>query len=155
MVKETPAGDGPTSDVGAGRLGQTIKRAEQALINRKSRVLKEFGLTVPQYAVLLVLSASEGMSAAQLARECMVTPQTMATVLTNLHRSGHIERSPSALHQKITVNRISECGRALLTRADQAALAVEGALSAEFSTSELQAFESYLERAVATLTAGD
>lgn len=44
----------------------------------------------------------------------------MATVLTNLDRSGLIERSLSPLHQKVTVNSISDEGRALVARADKA-----------------------------------
>ncbi|MFE3460935.1 MarR family winged helix-turn-helix transcriptional regulator [Nocardiopsis aegyptia] len=153
MMERRPAGDpGPEhGSVGADRLGHTIKRAEQALISRKSRVLREFGLTVPQYAVLLLLSVSDGMSAAQLARECMVTPQTMATVLTNLDRSGLIERSLSPLHQKVTVNSISDEGRALVARADKAALHVEGGLAAEFTEAELSTFSDLLERAIAKL----
>ncbi|WP_232832142.1 MarR family winged helix-turn-helix transcriptional regulator [Nocardiopsis sp. FIRDI 009] len=139
--------------MGADRLGRTIKRAEQALISRKSRALREFGLTVPQYAVLLLLSVSEGMSAAQLARECMVTPQTMATVLTNLDRSGLIERSTSPLHQKVKVNRISDEGRALVARADKAALEVEGRLAAEFTEEELGTLNALLERAISALDA--
>jgi DNA-binding MarR family transcriptional regulator len=139
--------------VGADRLGHTIKRAEQALISRKSRALREFELTVPQYAVLLLLSRSDGMSAAQLARECMVTPQTMATVLTNLDRSGLVERSPSPLHQKLTVNTISRKGRGLVARADRAALRVEGRLAAEFTEEELGSLGELLERAIAVLDA--
>lgn len=140
-----------TESVAAGRLGHTIKRAEQALIGRKSKALREFGLTVPQYAVLLLLSVSEGMSAAQLARECMVTPQTMATVLTNLERSGLIERSVSPLHRKVTVNVISGPGRELVERADRAALRVEAALAAAFTQEEAAALDSLLERAIAAL----
>jgi DNA-binding MarR family transcriptional regulator len=112
-----------TETVAAGRLGHTIKRAEQALIARKTEALREFGLTVPQYSVLLLLSVSDGMSAAQLARECMVTPQTMAT----------------------------RAGRAIAKKADKAALRVEGSLSAEFTPEELAHFEEYLERAIALL----
>ncbi len=153
---ERGAAEGPRTEyagVGADRLGRTIKRAEQALISRKSRALREFGLTVPQYAVLLLLSVSEGMSAAQLARECMVTPQTMATVLTNLDRSGLIERSTSPLHQKVKVNRISDEGRALVARADKAALEVEGRLAAEFTEEELGTLNALLERAISALDA--
>jgi DNA-binding MarR family transcriptional regulator len=128
-----------------------IKRAEQALIGRKTHALREFGLTVPQYAVLLLLASSDGMSAAQLARECMVTPQTMATVLANLERDGLIDRHPSALHQKVVVNVATAEGRAVVEKADEAALRVEGALSAAFTPEELRAFEGFLERAIATL----
>lgn len=132
----------------AGRLGHTIKRAEQALIARKTHVLREFDLTVPQYSVLLLLSVSDGMSAAQLARESMVTPQTMATVLANLEKAGLVVREPSELHQKVVVNRITRAGRTVLKKADKAALQVEGALSGQFSAAELARFEEYLERAI-------
>ncbi|MEU6471546.1 MarR family transcriptional regulator [Streptomyces massasporeus] len=140
-----------TETVAAGRLGHTIKRAEQALIARKTEVLREFGLTVPQYSVLLLLSVSDGMSAAQLARECMVTPQTMATVLTNLEKADLVFREPSELHQKVVVNRATRAGRAIAKKADKAALRVEGSLSAEFTSEELAHFEEYLERAIALL----
>ncbi|GAA4974621.1 MarR family winged helix-turn-helix transcriptional regulator [Actinoplanes utahensis] len=138
-----------------GRLGFVIKRAEQALIARKSAALREFGLTVPQYAALLLLAEAgdTGMSAAQLARESLVTPQTMATVLTNLETKALIERGPSPLHQKVVVNRLTAAGAALLTDADDAALRVERHLSAAFTEPELAAFTSLLERAVAALTA--
>ncbi|MBQ0890573.1 DNA-binding MarR family transcriptional regulator [Streptomyces ambofaciens] len=140
-----------TETVAAGRLGHTIKRAEQALIGRKTDVLREFGLTVPQYSVLLLLSVSDGMSAAQLARECMVTPQTMATVLTNLEKAGMVFREPSELHQKVVVNRATRAGRAVAKQADKAALRVEGTLGAEFTPEERARFEEYLERAISVL----
>ena len=38
------------------RLGLVLKRAEQALMAEKSRVLRAFGLTVPQYAALSTLA---------------------------------------------------------------------------------------------------
>ncbi|MFF1687435.1 MULTISPECIES: MarR family winged helix-turn-helix transcriptional regulator [unclassified Streptomyces] len=140
-----------TETVAAGRLGHTIKRAEQALIGRKTDVLREFGLTVPQYSVLLLLSVSDGMSAAQLARECMVTPQTMATVLTNLEKADLVFREPSELHQKVVVNRATRSGRAIAKKADRAALRVEGSLGAEFTPEERARFEEYLERTIAVL----
>lgn len=149
--RETPSSSPSAESVAAGRLGHTLKRAEQALISRKTSVLQEFGLTVPQYAALLLLAASDGMSAAQLARECMVTPQTMATVLGNLERDGRIVRQPSPLHQKVVVNRATAKGRAVLKKADAAALRVESSLAAAFSEDELSRFEEFLERAITTL----
>jgi len=144
MVDRTAA----VAALATGRLGHTIKRAEQALIARKTQVLREFDLTVPQYSVLLLLSVSDGMSAAQLARESMVTPQTMATVLANLEKVGLVVREPSELHQKVVVNRITRAGRNLLKKADKAALQVEGALSGQFTEKELARFEEFLERAI-------
>lgn len=139
--------------VGSDRLGHAIKRAEQALIGRKNRVLRDYGLTVPQYAALLLLSESDGMSAAQLARGALVTPQTMMTVLTNLASKGLVEREPSPLHQKVLVTRLTPAGTTLLASADQAALAVEQALADAFTARELAQFRELLDRATSTLTA--
>lgn len=145
----------PTMSATDGRLGFVIKRAEQALIARKTAALREFGLTVPQYAALLLLAdaGDTGMSAAQLARESLVTPQTMATVLANLEAKALIERGPSPLHQKIVVNRLTAAGTALLTDADAAARHVERQLADAFTEPELAEFTSLLERAIATLAA--
>jgi DNA-binding MarR family transcriptional regulator len=133
------------------RLGHVIKRAEQALIAHKTAVLREFDLTVPQYAALLLLASADGMSAAQLARESMVTPQTMSTVLTNLEAKGLIERQHSSMHHKLVVNRVTPAGQAQLKRADAAALRVEGQLAAVYSDAERAHLTELLERAIAML----
>ncbi len=133
------------------RLGLIIKRAERALIAEKTRVLQEFHLTVPQYAVLLVLLQTPKASAAQLARACLVTPQTMATVLSNLEGNGLIERARSPLHQRVRVAQLTAKGTDLVRRADPAILTVERRLAAAFTADEREAFTEHLERAIATL----
>lgn len=134
------------------RLGLVIKRAEQALIAEKTRALQEFQLTVPQYAVLAVLLRTAQASAAQLARACLVTPQTMATVLSNLEDKGLIERAVSPLHQRVRVTRLTTKGTELVRQADPAVLAVEQRLAAAFTAAERKAFTEHLERAITTLT---
>lgn len=133
------------------RIGLVIKRAEQALIAEKARVLREFHLTVPQYAVMLVLLQTPKPSAAQLARACLVTPQTMATVLSNLEEKGLIERAGSPLHQRVRVAQLTAKGTDLVRRADPAVLAVERRLAAAFTADEREAFAEHLERTIATL----
>lgn len=136
----------------AARLGQSIKRAEQALIARKSAALRPFDLTVPQYAALMVLSYAPGLSGAQLARACMVTPQTMATVLGNLKTKGLVRRDPSSVHKKVLVTELTRTGRAVLSEADAAARAVEDRLSAEFDREDQEQLRSLLERAIKVLS---
>src|SRR5690606_41892628 len=82
----------------AWRPGSAIKQAEQALIAEKTRVLRPFGLTVPQYAALYALSLAPGASGARLARLCSATPQSMTTLLKNLESRGLLERRPSPDH---------------------------------------------------------
>jgi DNA-binding MarR family transcriptional regulator len=117
------------SDAGD-RTGHAIKRAEQALIAAKDAALRPFGLTVPQYAALLLLHAQPGLSGAELARRALVTPQTMSTVLGNLERKGLVERAAHPVHSRIVETRLTAGGGRLLRDADRAALAVEAVLDA-------------------------
>lgn len=136
------------------RLGHVIKRAEQALIARKNGRLRPLGLTVPQYAALLTLTgSSSGLTAALLARECLVTPQTMATVLGNLESKGLIAREHSTLHARIVVAELTRHGRALLKKADAEALSVERRLAEAFKPAELEQLRTLLERAIEALQA--
>jgi DNA-binding MarR family transcriptional regulator len=135
----------------ASRLGHTFKRAEQALISEKTNALRPFDLTVPQYSVLLALSYTPGASGAQLARVCLVTPQTMTTVLSNLETKGFIERKPSSVHQKVLVTELTRAGRAVLKKADAKARAVEDRLGEAFDATERATLVELLERAIKVL----
>ncbi|WP_207401099.1 MarR family winged helix-turn-helix transcriptional regulator [Actinomadura roseirufa] len=133
------------------RLGTHFKRAEQALNAAKSAAVKPSGLTVPQYAALLHLSAHPGISAAALARACSVTPPTMNTVLKNLQEHGLIERTAHEWHRNILETRITAEGEAALERADVRAVLVERGLAAEFTDAERDTLVALLARAAAYL----
>ncbi|HXH79416.1 MarR family transcriptional regulator [Nocardioides sp.] len=130
------------------RIGHVIKRAEQTLISGKTSALRATGLSVPQYAALLVLAEHPGISGAKLARYCMVTPQTMATMLAGLESKALIERQRSEDHGQVLVARLTRAGQALLRRADDRAVALERHLAAEFDPEERQTLMDLLERAI-------
>ncbi len=118
------------------RVGLHVKRAEQELMAAKSAVLRPLGLTVPQYSALLLLAQNAGMSAAALARACLVTPQTMATVLANLETKSLIERQAHPWHRNVIELKLTDKGQQLLGRADASASAIERDIAAQFSTAE-------------------
>ena len=130
------------------RIGHVIKRAEQALISTKDHALRATGLTVPQYAALLAIAEGRGLSAAETARRCMVTPQTMSITLRNLENKRLVVRSPSPDHAKVRVTKLSAAGRRLLSRADRFASGVEGHLADGFSHAEREQLFGLLERAI-------
>ncbi len=134
------------------RLGMHIKRAEQALMAEKTRVLRPFGLTVPQYAALYTLSLAPGSSGAALARACAVTPQSMASLLAGLETKALIERTPSPDHAQVLVTRLTPEGAGLLREADEAAREAEARLSGAFSADEERTLRELLARATAALT---
>ncbi|MEC3977379.1 MarR family winged helix-turn-helix transcriptional regulator [Amycolatopsis sp. H20-H5] len=135
------------------RLGTFLKSAEQALMAEKNRVLRPFGLSVPQYAVLHALSVAP-LSGAQLARVCCVTPQSMASLLSTMESKKLVERSPSDVHAQVLVAKLTRTGHATFRKADAAALAVEARLSAAFSPDEDRSLRALLRHAVTTLSTG-
>jgi DNA-binding MarR family transcriptional regulator len=136
------------------RLGMLIKRAEQALISAKTKALRPLGLTVPQYAALLMLHERPGVSGAELARLCAVTPQTMNTIVTNLEEKRLLERRSHPIHSHVLETTLTSRGRDVLERADRAALAVEKRLADAFHADERKAFKELLSRSVDALVDG-
>jgi DNA-binding MarR family transcriptional regulator len=134
------------------RIGHQIKRAEQELIAIKNAVLRPVGLNVPQYTVLLVLAEEPGLSGAALARRCLVTPQTMSTVLNTLEIKGMVSRQNHPVHTHIQEARLTRKGRTALTKADEAAVEVERELAKEFTAEERVLLRQLLGRCTNQLT---
>ncbi len=128
------------------RVGYHVKRVEQELMALKHASLKPSGLTVPQYTALAILSQHPGASAAALARLSLVTPQTMATTLTNLEAKGLIARTPDPYHLNARHVELTGAGIAALDTADQAAVAIERRLGAAFSDDERKMLIALLAR---------
>jgi DNA-binding MarR family transcriptional regulator len=136
------------------RLGLHIKRVEQELMAAKHAALRPLGLTVPQYVALYTLDDQPGLSAAALARACLVTPQTIATVLANLEAKGLITRQPHPWHRKVVEVRLTQDGRGLLAEADAKAVAIERRIADGFSPEERALLIDLLARASSQLTIG-
>ena len=133
------------------RLGLSIKRAEQAMMVAKSKALREYDLSVAQYAAMLSLYYAPGQSAAQLARAAAVTPQTMATVLARLEAKKLITRVPSEIHSRVNVVTLTPAGEELGLKADEKARAVEDLMSSEFTPQEQEQLRDLLGRLVEVL----
>lgn len=134
------------------RLGSHLKRVEQDLQAAKAAAVKPAGLTVPQYAALFVLDEQPGISAAELARRCLVTPQTMTTILRNLETAELVERTPHPLHRHVIETRPTPAGRKALDQADERATGVERRLAAAFTDEERDTLRALLARVSETLT---
>ena len=126
------------------RLGNGIKRVEQLLMGEKARALRDFELTVPQYATLATLAHSPGQSAAQLARAALVSP--MATILGNLEAKGLIERDVSSLHVRVLICHLTSAGYELVSNADRTVKSIEDDLRSNFTEDEFRCFREYLAR---------
>lgn len=128
------------------RPGLAIKRAEHALISAKGWALAPFGLTVTEYASLRILLDRPGTSGAEVARQCLVTPQAISFVFAHLEQGGLIERRPHPDHGAVREVLLTPAGRALLEQADRAVLDVEARFVAGLSKKDIDLLQRALQR---------
>lgn len=107
------------------RVGYELKRAQHALRVEMDGALREVGLTTPQYAALAVLEGEPGLSGAELARRCFVTPQTMNGIVANLENAGLLERRPHPEHGRVLRAYLTGEGEAMVSRAHAPIEAIE------------------------------
>ncbi|QIN77330.1 MarR family transcriptional regulator [Rubrobacter marinus] len=112
-------------DTLGGRIGYQMKRAQHALRLEMDDALRGLGLTTPQYAALSVLAEGTGLSGAEVARRCFVTPQTMNGVLVKLEGAGLLSRRAHPEHGRVLQAYPTREGRDLLLRAHQAVVGIE------------------------------
>ncbi|GAA3526845.1 hypothetical protein GCM10022222_07290 [Amycolatopsis ultiminotia] len=132
------------------RLLAYIKRAEQATQQAKEQVLRGYGITPAQQAALTIISEHEGISSAELARQCQVTPQTMNSTVGRLEARGLIRRAPHPMHRTLIELTLTEHGRDLFERADTRVSALDADLAAELSPAELTTLKELLTRVIDT-----
>lgn len=137
------------------RIGNSLKRVESLLERVKSRALRSFDLTLPQYVTLMALHYVPGQSAAHLARTALVSTQTMATILGNLERKGLVSRDSTDLHARVLVNTLTDEGSELAQRADVVVRGIEDGLREVYEPAEVDAFIAFLGRAEEHLLEAD
>lgn len=127
-------------------LGMLMKRANESLIQAKSAALKPVGLTLSQYVMLAELDRHPGLTGAQLARACLVTPQAMMVVLKSAEEQGLITRTPHPRHANVIEVNLTDVGREALALARAHAAPVERQVLDAFSEAELDTLRSLLMR---------
>ncbi|MFE2140676.1 MarR family winged helix-turn-helix transcriptional regulator [Streptomyces sp. NPDC059456] len=106
--------------------------------------LEEFGLTVPQFATLMIVKSSPGMSVAQLARSVGSSRQAANEMLAALERDGLITRSPHPTDRRTHQVRLTPAGA---TRYEDALPAVrrrEAALEAGLEPGQREAVVAWM-----------
>jgi DNA-binding MarR family transcriptional regulator len=128
------------------RLGMLVKRAEQAMVRTKAAALKSVGLTLSQYVALFELDQQPGITAATLARACLVTPQAMMILLNTMEQQGLIVRSSHPRHPNVLELHVTEVGREALHTARERVDPIERRVFAAFSPKDQAAFREFLSR---------
>ncbi|MER0443588.1 MarR family transcriptional regulator [Streptomyces sp. Edi4] len=140
----------PADDI-THHVGYLLKRAQAALRGAMDKVLREHGLTVPQYSTLELLARHPGMSNADLARATFVTRQSGNVVLRGLQEAGLITRPASAGQGRALPARLTEEGRARLAAVQAAVYAIEGRMVDAIPPERVTALLTDLDRIASAL----
>jgi DNA-binding MarR family transcriptional regulator len=85
-----------------GRLGFLLVQAQHAFGAAMEQVLRDAGgLTRSQFGALSVIVRQPGLSAADLARAMLLTPQAANLIVGGLEADGLVKKRPSAAHGRI------------------------------------------------------
>jgi DNA-binding MarR family transcriptional regulator len=145
-----PSSDPPPAEESLGKL---LKRTEQTLLRSKSAAVKSVGLTLPQYVALAELAQQPGLTGAELARACLVSPQAMMVVLKAMDEQGLVERMQHPRHQTVLEIHLTSVGREALSAARERAEPVEQRIHAALSDRELKTLRELLQRCMEAIEA--
>ncbi|HUT50080.1 MAG TPA: MarR family transcriptional regulator [Alphaproteobacteria bacterium] len=145
--KPNPAARGSGAD---GHIGYLLRQAQVTVRNRIERALADLGVTHPQFSVLTLVNAYDDLSAADVARLSLLTPQTVNVIVHNLERGGLIERSPDPVHGRILRLALSEAARPLLKRCRGRVNEIEKRMLVGLSAVEERAVRRWLAGLAAT-----
>ncbi|HEY2555592.1 MAG TPA: MarR family transcriptional regulator [Diaminobutyricibacter sp.] len=101
------------------RLWRTLMRLNGALPRLLDDDLRALGLTLSEFAVLLVLSEakSEDLSMSGLASVAGLSPSRTTRVVADLERRGFAEKVRSNVDARSAVPSVTQKGRDMITRA--------------------------------------
>ena len=82
-------------------------------------LLRELGLTYPQYLVMLVLWEGDGVTVSQIGERLHLDSATLTPLLKRLEASGLIRRERAADDERQVIVSLSGAGRGLRQRAEE------------------------------------
>lgn len=123
-------------------VGYSLKRVTWALRGAMDARLRQFDLSVPQYACLELLAQRPGLSNADLARGVFVSRQATHQLLSGLKGSGLIEVNGTGRDQRLA---LTTHGSTLLAEASRAVAKIEEQMLAPLSLQQRAALRADLD----------
>ncbi|MDE2052487.1 MAG: MarR family transcriptional regulator [Gammaproteobacteria bacterium] len=127
-----------------GYLTYLLRQANASVRLALDRSLAKESITYPQHSALTMIRAYEAVSAADLARLTMLTPQTINGIVRALAMRGAVRKEPDRVNGRILRLIVTEEGRALNKRCRALTAPVEAALKARINASAESAIRQWL-----------
>ena len=123
-----------------------VRHAWLSLRGVVAEALVQHELSVAQFASLLMLDESPGLSVADVARKVSTARQSANEMLGGLERAGLVERRPHPTDRRSQQIFLTDAGRARLDEAVPTVRAVEARLAAGFTAEEIAVVNAWLQR---------
>ena len=114
-------------------------------------MIEQEGITLAQIRMLNALNERTEVSAAELARICYITPQSMQAVVKRAEAAGWITRSPSPANRRVLRATLTPTGRRVLLRGMALSAKLERYIWADAKSSELRVMKRSLQTALTRL----
>lgn len=134
----------------AGCLSFLVRHAWLSMRTVVAEALAGQGLSVAQYATLLIVEEAPGLTVADLARKMSSARQSTNEMLSGLERAGLVERRPHPRDRRAQQTFLTQAGRDRLLAANPAVQAVEAELENSFSAREREVVRAWLGRMAET-----
>jgi DNA-binding MarR family transcriptional regulator len=150
MIKDARAGLPRLPLVGEAKRGPEgyltylLRQANASVRLALDRALAAENVTYPQHSALTMVRAYEAISAAELARLAMLTPQTVNGIVRALEMRGAIRKEPDAVNGRILRLIITDEGRALNKRCRALTAPIDTALKAKVNGNTEGAIRQWL-----------
>jgi DNA-binding MarR family transcriptional regulator len=116
-------------------------------IGRSLSEQRAHNLSGPHVIALVTLQQESGLSNAQLARRCFVSPQSMNEVVLELERRKLLTREPDPSNQRILRAQLTRSGRKMIDALEASNAKLEEILLDGFSEQEARRFRRSVARA--------
>jgi len=121
-----------------------LRRAFHSVEATKEIRLRPTGVTPANYAILISLGTSPGLTSAEVARRLQVTPQNIAGLISKLETAGWVERRVHPLHAHVRELHLTQEGEGALARADAIVSQLEADVTSQLSENDAAGLRSAL-----------
>ena len=130
-------------------MGYLLRRAWSVLANAIDQELTPYGLTYPQFVILIRLHEGECSTAAELAREVCTDTGAMTRMLDRLECKDIIRRVRSVQDRRVVNLEITEFGGEMVDKVIVIAVNVLNRYFGDFTAAEMDVMYRLLKRVIA------
>ena len=118
-------------------------------------LLAPLGLTFPKYSALKAIEDKQALTNADLARSCLVRPQTMNSVVRDLQAAGLISAAAAPDHNLKILYSLTPQAKELLAQAHAIVQGLENAFLVGLGEANVQEMQEMMQNTLARLQRAD